>query len=344
MTDVLRRDRRLRDHRADRRPRSTSGVAEDEVLRPLYPEEDLGPAEERFTLFLVQYWGGPTTYSDQRGHPRLRMRHAPFAVTPRAKEHWLRALPRRARLGRAARRSRTRSSGTTSPTRRSSWSTPWSEPRPERRPSSGSRSRAGPLGERRWVSRSKKTTSTTRPGEHLVAVADLGLDDHRARCRRATIHDQHVVRLGPEQDRPPVVHVGLRHDHADRPRAAALAPRRAIVADPRLLEVLEVLHVVDVAVDVDVGEPHVDRVVAVPARGAPADAARRLRSRARGTPPASPLAAVSRRGRSWRRRTASARSSPAGRPGAARRLVVVEDLVGHRERRRRGSRSPRTRC
>ena len=67
-----------------------AGVATDEVLRPLYPEEDLGPAEERFTLFLVQYWGGPTTYSDNRGHPRLRMRHAPFAVTPRAKEHWLR--------------------------------------------------------------------------------------------------------------------------------------------------------------------------------------------------------------------------------------------------------------
>ena len=65
------------------------GVADDEVLRPLYPEEDLGPAEERFRLFLMQYWGGPTTYSDQRGHPRLRMRHAPFAVTPVAKDHWL---------------------------------------------------------------------------------------------------------------------------------------------------------------------------------------------------------------------------------------------------------------
>jgi hemoglobin len=66
------------------------GVATDPVLRPLYPEEDLGPAEDRFTLFLCQYWGGPTTYSDRRGHPRLRMRHAPFAVTPRAKDHWLR--------------------------------------------------------------------------------------------------------------------------------------------------------------------------------------------------------------------------------------------------------------
>jgi len=65
------------------------GVAADPVLGPLYPEADLGPAEERFRLFLVQYWGGPTTYSEARGHPRLRMRHAPFAVTPTAKEHWL---------------------------------------------------------------------------------------------------------------------------------------------------------------------------------------------------------------------------------------------------------------
>ncbi len=65
------------------------GVATDEVLRPLYPEEDLEPAAERFLLFLVQYWGGPTTYQERRGHPRLRMRHAPFAVTPEAKERWL---------------------------------------------------------------------------------------------------------------------------------------------------------------------------------------------------------------------------------------------------------------
>ena len=66
------------------------GVADDPYLRAIYPEEDLGPAEERFRLFLMQYWGGPTTYSERRGHPRLRMRHAPFAVTPKAKEHWLR--------------------------------------------------------------------------------------------------------------------------------------------------------------------------------------------------------------------------------------------------------------
>ncbi|WP_030485242.1 globin [Nocardioides aequoreus] len=66
------------------------GVAGDEVLRPMYPEEDLGPAEDRFASFLEQYWGGPTTYSERRGHPRLRMRHAPFAVTPTAAEHWLR--------------------------------------------------------------------------------------------------------------------------------------------------------------------------------------------------------------------------------------------------------------
>lgn len=65
------------------------GVAGDEALRPMYPEEDLGPAEERFFLFLSQYWGGPNTYSDTRGHPRLRMRHAPFAVTPAAAQRWL---------------------------------------------------------------------------------------------------------------------------------------------------------------------------------------------------------------------------------------------------------------
>ena len=66
------------------------GVETDEVLRPLYPEEDLGPANVRFRMFLEQYWGGPTTYSERRGHPRLRMRHAPYPVTPKAKEHWLR--------------------------------------------------------------------------------------------------------------------------------------------------------------------------------------------------------------------------------------------------------------
>ncbi|GAA5155763.1 MULTISPECIES: globin [Amycolatopsis] len=67
-------------------------VADDEVLRPLYPEEDLGPAEERLRLFLMQYWGGPHTYSEQRGHPRLRMRHAPFKVGPLERDAWLRAM------------------------------------------------------------------------------------------------------------------------------------------------------------------------------------------------------------------------------------------------------------
>jgi hemoglobin len=64
-------------------------VAEDPILRPLYPEEDLAPAESRFRMFLEQYWGGPRVYSEQRGHPRLRMRHAPFAVTPTARDRWL---------------------------------------------------------------------------------------------------------------------------------------------------------------------------------------------------------------------------------------------------------------
>ncbi|HWC81339.1 MAG TPA: globin [Pseudonocardiaceae bacterium] len=64
-------------------------VEADEVLRPLYPGEDLGPATERLTLFLMQYWGGPHTYSDQRGHPRLRMRHAPFKIGPIERDAWL---------------------------------------------------------------------------------------------------------------------------------------------------------------------------------------------------------------------------------------------------------------
>lgn len=66
-----------------------AGVATDEVLRPMYEEEDLSAAADRFTLFLAQYWGGPTTYGEQRGHPRLRMRHAPFAVDSLAAERWL---------------------------------------------------------------------------------------------------------------------------------------------------------------------------------------------------------------------------------------------------------------
>ena len=64
-------------------------VAMDPVLRPLYPEEDLGPARDRLRMFLVQYWGGPGTYSEQRGHPRLRMRHAAWVIGERERDHWL---------------------------------------------------------------------------------------------------------------------------------------------------------------------------------------------------------------------------------------------------------------
>jgi hemoglobin len=67
-------------------------VADDPVLRPLYPEQDLGPAEVRLRMFLEQYWGGPRTYSDQRGHPRLRMRHAPFRIGPIERDAWLRCM------------------------------------------------------------------------------------------------------------------------------------------------------------------------------------------------------------------------------------------------------------
>jgi hemoglobin len=66
-----------------------AGVAADPILRALYPEDDLGPAEERLRMFLIQYWGGPSTYSDQRGHPRLRMRHVPFAIGVAARDAWL---------------------------------------------------------------------------------------------------------------------------------------------------------------------------------------------------------------------------------------------------------------
>ncbi len=67
-------------------------VAADEILRPLYPEEDLGPAERRFRMFVEQYWGGPRTYSDERGHPRLRMRHMPFRIGPIERDAWLRCM------------------------------------------------------------------------------------------------------------------------------------------------------------------------------------------------------------------------------------------------------------
>ena len=69
-----------------------AGVASDPLLRPLYPEQDLGPAAERLRMFLIQYWGGPTTYSEQRGHPRLRMRHAPFPIGTLERDAWLRHM------------------------------------------------------------------------------------------------------------------------------------------------------------------------------------------------------------------------------------------------------------
>ena len=78
------------------------GVANDPVLRALYPETDLGPAERRLRMFLEQYWGGPTTYQQERGHPRLRMRHLPllsirFLSLPLAAPHGRRGRRRRPR-------------------------------------------------------------------------------------------------------------------------------------------------------------------------------------------------------------------------------------------------------
>jgi len=67
-----------------------TGVASDDILLPLYPEApDLRGARHRLTLFLAQYWGGPTTYNDERGHPRLRMRHMPFTIGPAQRDRWL---------------------------------------------------------------------------------------------------------------------------------------------------------------------------------------------------------------------------------------------------------------
>jgi hemoglobin len=67
-------------------------VPEDEILRELYPLDDLPGAEQRLRMFLEQYWGGPRTYSDQRGHPRLRMRHAPFRISEIERDAWLRCM------------------------------------------------------------------------------------------------------------------------------------------------------------------------------------------------------------------------------------------------------------
>jgi len=67
-------------------------VAADPMLRPVYPAKDLGPAEEHLRLFLIQYWGGPTTYNELRGHPRLRMRHVRFHIGEAERDAWLRHM------------------------------------------------------------------------------------------------------------------------------------------------------------------------------------------------------------------------------------------------------------
>ena len=64
-------------------------VAGDDILRPMYPEEDLLGAQHRLRDFLIQRFGGPFTYSEKRGHPRLRMRHAPFAIDQRGRDRWI---------------------------------------------------------------------------------------------------------------------------------------------------------------------------------------------------------------------------------------------------------------
>ncbi|MEI6405620.1 MAG: globin [Actinomycetes bacterium] len=66
-----------------------TGVAADPVLRPMYAGADLTAARRHLTLFLMQYWGGPGTYQEERGHPRLRMRHMPFVIDGNARDHWI---------------------------------------------------------------------------------------------------------------------------------------------------------------------------------------------------------------------------------------------------------------
>ncbi len=77
---------------ADLVDRFYDGVAADPVLRPLYPDEDLADARERLALFLIQYFGGPAAYAETRGHPRLRMRHFPFAIGAAERDAWLRHM------------------------------------------------------------------------------------------------------------------------------------------------------------------------------------------------------------------------------------------------------------
>ena len=67
-------------------------VATNEILRPMYPESDMKGAARRLQIFLEQYWGGPTTYQENRGHPRLRMRHSQFSIDTAARDAWLRAM------------------------------------------------------------------------------------------------------------------------------------------------------------------------------------------------------------------------------------------------------------
>lgn len=69
-----------------------AGVESDPELRAVYPSRDLGPAREHLRLFLIQYWGGPGTYSERRGHPRLRMRHARFSIGEPERDAWLRHM------------------------------------------------------------------------------------------------------------------------------------------------------------------------------------------------------------------------------------------------------------
>ena len=68
------------------------GIEADEVLRPMYVDQDLTESRRHLTLFLQQYWGGPSTYQEERGHPRLRMRHMPFVIDIVARDRWIKHM------------------------------------------------------------------------------------------------------------------------------------------------------------------------------------------------------------------------------------------------------------
>ena len=234
------------------------GVAEDEVLRPLYPEEDLTDAEERFAMFLEQYWGGPTTYSDRRGHPRLRMRHAPFAVTPTAKEHWLRHF--RDALDEADLTPEQDAQFWEYVTHAAQFMVntmedvhPAREQLASAAPAPAAHAAAAVISVVRCVSRSKVTITTAALASTRSSSRTSDLDRERPAAEVAD-PGVHRVRLLPVVHRRQVVDVGARDDVLGPALAAGVHVHQ--VADAGLLEVLEERTGPRLAALVEVGTTH----------------------------------------------------------------------------------------